>query len=161
MKLSTLVLATTVALTFSGCITDDALNSVTGAIDSITQPNNTADTLNKSKKETKNLATVAQIENFCKNAPSGVTYIITALPDLKRGELAGTSAEQLLVANSKYEIEIRSKSPRTYMNSGREAFSPSKFDPYKPNEKVKLIKPMYFYKTGGGHFCSLTYLGTL
>ena len=164
MKLSSLTLATTVALTFSGCVLNDALNSVTGTIDSITAPSKTTNTSNNSKMETKNLATVAQIENFCKNSPDGATYIITALPDLKRGELAGSAAEQLLVANSKYEIEIRPDSAGAYMNYGRKAFSPNEFNPYNPNEKVKLIKPMYFRKLTGNKnigYCSLAYLGTL
>lgn len=164
MKLSTLILAITIALTFSGCVLNDALNSVTNTIDSITTPSGTNNKQTNLKFETKNLTTVAQMENFCKNSPNGVTYIITALPDLKRGELAGSAGEQLLVANSKYEIEIRPDSAGAYMNYGRKAFSPNEFNPYNPNEKVKLIKPMYFRKlTGknGSRYCSLTYLGTL
>ena len=161
MKLSTMTVATALALALTGCALDNALNSVTSTIDSITAPNGTANTSNKSNIPTKNLTTVTQVENFCKNAPSGATYIITALPDLKRGELAGGAGEQLLVTNSKYEIEIRPDSVDAYMNSGRRAFSPNEFNRYNPNEKVKLIKPMYFYKTGGLHFCSLKYLGTI
>lgn len=159
-----MTLTTALALTFSGCVLNDALNSVTSTIDSITAPSGTTNKSTNSKMETKNLATVTQIENFCKNSPDGATYIITALPDLKRGELAGSAAEQLLVANSKYEIEIRPNSAGTYINYGRKAFSPNKFDPYNPNEKVKLIKPMYFHKLTGNKnigYCSLEYLGTL
>ena len=164
MKFSSLALATTVALAFTGCTLDSALNSVTSTIDSITAPSGTNNTSNKSNIPTKNLATVTQMENFCRNSPDGATYIITALPDLKRGELAGSAAEQLLVANSKYEIEIRPNSAGAYMNYGRKAFSPNEFNPYNPNEKVKLIKPMYFRKLTGNKnigYCSLEYLGTL
>lgn len=163
MKLPTIALTTTIALTFSGCVLNDALNSVTGTIDSITTPNGTNNTSTNSKMETKNLSTVAQVQNFCKNSPDGATYIITTLPDLKRGELAGTVAEKLLVANSKNEITIEAQSSSNYINYGMKAFSPSEYNPYKPNEKVKLIKPMYFRKaTGsGGGSCSLIYLGTI
>ena len=162
MKLSTLALATTIALTFSGCVLNDALNSVTGTIDSITAPSGTNNTSTNSKMETKNLATVAQMENFCSNSPDGTTYVITALPDLKRGELAGSVGEQFLVINSKYQIEIRPKNAGAYINYGRKAFSPNEFDPYNPNEKVKLIKPMYFHKLTGNKnkgYCSLIYQG--
>lgn len=164
MKLSTMTLTTALALALTGCALDNALNSVTSTIDSITAPNGTANTSTKSNIPTKNLATVAQMENFCKNSPDGATYIITALPDLKRGELAGGAGEQLLVTNSKYEIEIRPNSAGAYINYGRKAFSPNEFDPYNPNEKVKLIKPMYFRKLTGNKnigYCSLEYLGTL
>lgn len=163
MKLSSLALATTLTLALTGCALDDALNSVTGTIDSITAPGGTNNTSINSKMETKNLSTVTQVQNFCKNSPDGATYIITALPDLKRGEFAGTVAEKLLVANSKNEITIEARSSSNYINYGMKAFSPSEYNPYKPNEKVKLIKPMYFHKaTGkGGGSCSLIYLGTI
>lgn len=69
MKLSTIALATTVALTFSGCVIDDALNSVTGAIDSITTPNGTANTSTKSNIPTKNFNSTSELEKFCANAP--------------------------------------------------------------------------------------------
>jgi len=163
MKFSSLALATILALAFTGCALDSALNSVTSTIDSITAPSGTNNTSTNSKMETKNLATVAQIENFCKNSLDGVTYIITALPDLKRGELAGSVAEKLLVINSKNTIEIEADGPNAYINSGRKAFYPNKFNPYKPDEKVKLTKPMYFYKSvgKGGGYCHLIYSGTI
>lgn len=163
MKFSTMTLATALALALTGCALDDALNSVTGTIDSITTPSGTTNTSINSKMETKNLSTVAQVQNFCKNSPDGATYIITALPELRRGELAGTVAEKLLVANSKNEITIEAQGSSNYINYGMKAFSPSEYNPYKPNEKVKLIKPMYFRKaTGnGGGSCSLIYLGTI
>ena len=161
MKISSLALATTLALTFTGCALDDALNSVTGTIDSITTPNNSTNKPTNSKMETKNLATVTQLENFCKNSPDGVPFIITALPDLKRGELAGTVAEVLFVPNSKNEITIEAQGASNYINYGMKAFSPSNYDPYKPNEKVRLIKPMEFHKSMGfgGGTCKLKYHG--
>ena len=161
MKFSTLALATTIVLTFSGCVLNDALNSVTGTIDSITAPNGTTNTSTNSKMETKNLATVTQLENFCKNSPDGVPFIITALPDLKRGEFAGSVAEILFVPNSKNEITIEAQDAGRYINYGMKAFSPSEYDPYKPNEKVRLIRPMEFHKSMGfgGGTCKLKYHG--
>lgn len=162
MKLSKLSLLTIIMLAFTGCTLDGALNSVTSTIDSITTPNGT--TTNKStnsKMETKNLATISQLENFCKNSPDGVPFIITALPDLRRGEFAGSVAEILFVPNSKNEITVEPQSAGNYINYGMKAFSPSKYDPYKPNEKVKLIRPMEFHKSMGfgGGTCKLKYHG--
>lgn len=161
MKLSTLALATTIALAFSGCVLNDALNSVTNTIDSITAPNGTTNKSTNLKMETKNLATVAQLENFCKNSPDGVPFIITALPDLQRGEFAGSVAEILFVPNSKNKITIEAQDAGRYINYGMKAFSPSEYDPYKPNEKVKLIRPMEFHKSMGfgGGTCMLYYHG--
>lgn len=161
MKLSTLALATTIALTFSGCVLNDALNSVTGTIGSITTPSGSTNKPTNSKMETKNLATISQLENFCKNSPDGVPFIITTLPNLQRGEFAGTVAEILFVPNSKNEITIEVQGPSNYINYGMKAFSPSKYDPYKPNEKVRLIRPMEFHKNMGfgRGTCKLKYHG--
>ncbi len=161
MKLSTMALATTLALTFSGCVLNDALNSVTGTIDSITTPNETNNKPTNSKIETKNLATISQLENFCKNSPDGVPFIITALPDLKRGQFAGSVAEILFVPNAKNEITVEAENSDNYINYGTKAFSPSRYDPYKPNEKVKLTRPMEFHKSigFGGGTCKLKYHG--
>lgn len=159
MKFSTLALATTVALTFSGCVLNDALNSVTGTIDSITAPSGTNNTSNKYNLEVKNLSTVAQIQNFCKNSPDGMSYIITALPDLKMGDFPGSIAEQILVANSKNDIVIEAGDGTAYVNYRREAFSPSYYDPRNPKQKIKLIKPIMVYKSLGntGITCKLEY----
>ncbi|WP_298787048.1 hypothetical protein [uncultured Campylobacter sp.] len=161
MKLSSLALATTLALALTGCALDSALNSVTSTIDSITTPSGTTNKSTNSKMETKNLATVTQLENFCKNSPDGVPFIITALPDLKRGQFAGSVAEILFVSNSKNEITIEAENSDNYINYGMKAFSPSEYDPYKPNEKVKLIRPMEFHKSMGfgGGTCKLKYHG--
>lgn len=158
MKLSTLALATALALTFSGCVLNDALNSVTGTIDSITTPSGTANTSNKYNLEVKNLATVAQVQSFCKNSPDGLTYIITALPDLKNGQFAGSVAEKLLVANSKIKIEIEARSPSEYMDYRNKAFDPE-YSPRNPKQKIKLTKPIAVYKLTGaeGMSCTLLY----
>lgn len=159
MKFSSLALATTIALTFSGCVLNDTLNSITGTIDSITQPNNTNHISNKYNLEVKSLATVAQLESFCKNSPDGISYIITALPDLKNGQFAGSVAEILLVANSKIEIEIEAKSPMAYASYRNEAFNPE-YDPRNPKQKIKLIKPIMVYKSLGKedvNACKLEY----
>mgnify|MGYP000845702059 CR=1 FL=1 len=118
-------------------------------------------TIADSKIETKNLSTITQLENFCKNSPDGVPFIITALPDLKRGQFAGSVAEILFVPNSKNEITIEAEDSDNYINYGMKAFSPSEYDPYKPNEKVKLIRPMEFHKSMGfgGGTCKLKYHG--
>ena len=154
MKLSSLTLATTLTLVFTGC----ALNSVTSTIDSITTPSKTNNTLNKYNLETKNLATVTQLENFCKNSPDDMSYIITALPDLKTGQFADSVAEILLVANSKIEIEIEALNPNEYMNYRSKAFNPE-YDPRNPQQKIKLIKPIMAYKAWGtkGISCKLEY----
>ena len=159
MKLSTLTLATTVALTFSGCVIDDALNSVAGTIDSITAPNKTTNTSNKYNLETKNLSTVTQLENFCKNSPDGISYIITALPDLKTKSFPDSVAEELMVINSKIDITVEAMNPREYMNYRSKAFDPSEYDPYNPKQKIKLIKPIMVYKSLGttGISCKLKY----
>lgn len=159
MKFSTLALATTLALTFSGCVLNDALNSITGTIDSITQPNNTTHTSNKYNLETKNLSTVAQLENFCKNSPDGISYIITSLPDLRTGSFPDSVAEELIVINSKINITVEAMNPREYMNYRSKAFNPSEYDPYNPKQKIKLIKPIMVYKSLGtaGISCKLKY----
>lgn len=159
MKFSSLTLATTLALTFTGCALDDALNSVTGTIDSITTTNKTNNISNKYNLEVKNLTTVAQVQNFCKNSPDGISYIITALPDLKMGDFPGSIAEQILVANSKNDIIIEAGSRTAYVNYRREAFNPSYYDPRNPQQKIKLIKPIMVYKAWGtkGISCKLEY----
>ena len=144
MKFSSLTLATTLALTFTGCALDDALNSVTGTIDSITTTNKTNNISNKYNLEVKNL---------------GISYIITALPDLKMGDFPGSTAEQILVANSKNDIIIEAGSRTAYVNYRREAFNPSYYDPRNPQQKIKLIKPIMVYKAWGtkGISCKLEY----
>ena len=59
MKFSSLALATTLTLAFTGCALDNALNSVTSTIDSITAPSGTNHISNKYNLEIKNLTTVA------------------------------------------------------------------------------------------------------
>ena len=159
MKLSKFSLLATTALIFTGCALDDTLNSVTRTIDSITTTNKTNNISNKYNLEVKNLSTVAQVENFCKNSPDGISYIITTLPDLKEGQFAGDVAEILLVTNSKIDIEIEAISPREYMNYRNKAFTPE-YDPRNPKQKVKLIKPIMVYKTLGRkdvNACKLEY----
>lgn len=158
MKLSTMTLAATLALTFSGCVLNDALNSVTGTIDSITQPNNTTHISNKNNLEVKNLPTVAQFENFCKNSPDGISYIITALPDLRTESFPDSVAEQLTVINSKLYTTIEAYDSMEYANYRNKAFSPE-YNPYNPKQKIKLIKPIMVYKLTGtkGIGCRLQY----
>ena len=159
MKLLTLSLSTIVALTLCGCVLDYVLNIVTGSIDSITTPNGTNNISNKYNLEVKNLSTVAQLENFCKNSPDEISYIITALPNLKTGQFPGSVAEELLVANSNVDIIIRAHSSRAYANYRNEAFNPSEYDPRNPQQKIKLIKPIMVYKSSGktGIVCRLEY----
>ena len=149
MKLFKLSLLTTIALVFTGCALDDALNSVTNTIDSITTTNKTNNMSNKYNLEVKSLTTVAQVQNFCKNSPDDMSYIITALPDLKMGDFPGSIAEQILVANSKNDIIIEAGDGTAYINYRREAFSPSNYDPRNPKQKIKLIKPIMVYKSTG------------
>lgn len=159
MKLSKLSLLATMTLIFTGCALNDALNSVTNTIDSITTTNKTDGISNKYNLEIKSFTTVAQIENFCKNSPDRLTYIITALPDLKNGQFAGSVAEKLLIANSKIEIEIEARSPREYVDYRNKAFNPE-YDPRNPKQKIKLVKPIAVYKSlgrAGVDACKLEY----
>ena len=88
-----------------------------------------------------------------------MSYIITALPDLKMGDFPGSIAEQILVANSKNNIIIEAGDGTAYVNYRREAFSPSHYDPRNPKQKIKLIKPIMVYKSLGNTeiTCKLEY----
>ena len=109
MKLSSLALATTLALALTGCALDNALNSVTSTIDSITAPNGTANTSNKSNIPTKNFNSVSELEKFCANAPEKTQYIVTKLPNLVWDEYATYAQRELTVTGTKKKIILKAK----------------------------------------------------
>lgn len=154
MKLSTLALATTITLTFSGCVLNDALNSVTGTIDSITTPNGTTTTSTNSKAEVKSFKTAKELEHFCNTAPSGVRYKVTSLPPLKWGKFAGIKEAEINVINSKMNIILE---PRNHFQYDNPFFGPE-YDPRNPNQIVKMKKPMLIEKeTANGYNCHIEY----
>lgn len=154
MKLSTLALATTIALIFSGCVLNDALNSVTGTIDSITAPNGTNNTSTNSRTEVKSFKTTKELEHFCNTALEGVQYKVTSLPPLKWGELAGTNDAELNVIDSKMDITFE---PRNHIRFENPFFGPE-YDPRNPSQIVKMKKPMRIEKeTKVGRYCTIRY----
>ena len=122
MKLSTMALATTVALTFSGCVLNDALNSVTGTIDSITQPSNTTHTSSGSAAEIKSFKTAKELEHFCDTAKKYVKYKITSLPPIVWDEFATPGYGEVNVLNTRKKITLKS---RTIYLETRPPFEPS------------------------------------
>ena len=154
MKFSSLALATTLALTFTGCALDDALNSVTGTIDSIAAPNGANNTSTNSKAETKNFKTAKDLEHFCNTALVGVRYQATSLPPLKWGKFAGIEEAELNVINSKMEIVLF---PRNHFQYDNPFFGPE-YDPKNPNQIIKMKKPMLIEKeTANGYSCRIEY----
>ena len=154
MKISSLALATTLALAFTGCALDDALNSVKGTIDSITAPNGSTNTSTNSKTEVKNFKTAKDLERFCNTALSGVRYKATSLPPLKWGFLAGIEDANLNVINSQMEIELEPQNHYQYENP---YFGPE-HDPKNPNQIIKLKKPVFIEKVSSvGRYCTIKY----
>ena len=154
MKLSTMALTTILALTFTGCALDDALNSVTGTIDSITAPSGTANKSTNSKTEVKNFKTAKDLEHFCNTALVGVQYKATSLPPLKWGFLAGIEDAELNVMNSSMKIILEPQNHYRYENP---YFGPE-YDPRNPNQILKLKKPVLIEKmTANGYSCRISY----
>ena len=154
MKLSSLALATTVALTFSGCVLNDALNSVTGTIDSITAPSGTTTTSTNSKTEVKSFKTAKDLEHFCNTALASVQYKAISFPPLKWGFLAGIEDAELNVINSNMKIILE---PRNHFRYDNPFFGPE-YDPRNPNQIVKMKKPMRIEKmTANGYSCRIEY----
>ena len=152
MKLSTMALTTILALTFTGCALDDALNSVTGTIDSITAPSGTSNKSTNSKAEIKSFKTAKDLEHFCNTALSGVRYKVTSLPPLKWGFLAGIEDANLNVINSEIELE-----PQNHYRYENPYFGPE-YDPRNPNQIIKLKKPVFIEKvSSAGRYCTIKY----
>ena len=142
MKLSTLVLATTIALTFSGCVLNDALNSVTGTIDSITTSNGTNNTSTNSKAEVKNFKTAKDLEYFCNTAKRHTKYKIVSLPPIVWDEFGTMSYGEVNVLNTKKKITLKSSSP--YFET-KPPFTPSILEvehSERNRTPIKLTKPL-------------------
>ena len=142
MKLSTLALATTIALTFSGCVLNDTLNSITGTIDSITQPSNTTHTSTNSKMETKSFKTAKDLENFCDTAKRHTKYKITSLPPIVWDEFGTMSYGEVNVLNAKKKITLKSSSP--YFEN-KPPFKPSILEVEQSERNktpIKLTEPL-------------------
>ena len=154
MKLSSLALATTITLAFTGCTLDSALNSITSTVDSITAPSGTTNTSTNSKTEVKSFKTTKELEHFCNTALSGVRYKVTSLPPLKWGFLAGIEDANLNVINSQMEIELEPQNHYRYENP---YFGPE-YDPRNPNQIIKLKKPVSIEKVSSiGRYCTIKY----
>lgn len=154
MKLSTMTLATILALAFTGCTLDSALNSVTSTIDSITTPSGTTNASTNSKAEAKSFKTAKELEHFCNTALVGVRYQATSLPPLKWGFLAGIEDAELNVINSNMKIILE---PRNHFRYDNPFFGPQ-YDPRNPNQIIKLKKPVLIEKiTANGYSCRIEY----
>lgn len=142
MKFSSLALATTIALTFSGCVLNDALNSVTGTIDSITTPNGATTTSINSKTEVKSFKTAKDLEYFCNTAKRHTKYKITSLPTIVWDEFGTTSYGEVNVLNAKKKITLKSSSP--YFET-RPPFEPNILSVEQSERNktpIKLTKPL-------------------
>ena len=111
MKLSTITLATTLALALTGCALDNALNSVTNTIDSITAPSGTTNTSTNSKVEVKSFKTAKELEHFCNTAKRHTKYKIVSLPPIVWDEFGTMSYGEVNVLNTKKKITLKSSSP--------------------------------------------------
>ena len=154
MKFSTITLATALALAFTGCALDSALNSVTSTIDSITAPSGTTTASTNSKAEVKSFKTAKELEHFCNTAPEDIKYKVISLPPLKWGEFAGIEEAKINVINSKMNIILE---PRNHFQYDNPFFGPE-YDPRNPNQIVKMKKPMFIEKeTANGYNCNIRY----
>ena len=148
MKFSSLALTATIALTFSGCVLNDALNNVTSTIDSITAPNGTTNTSNKSNIPTKNFNSVSELEKFCSNAPKKTQYIVTKLPNLVWDEYATYAKRELTVTGTKKKITLKART--SFSATSRPLFKPDliEIENGKINSKynVTFLEPLVIEK---------------
>jgi len=161
MKFSTLALATTVALTFSGCVLNDTLNSVTGTIDSITTPSETTNTSMNSNIPTKNFNSTSELENFCNNAPKRTQYIVTKLPNLVWDEYATYAKRELTVTGTKKKIILKARNSFSSATS-RPLFKPDlvEIENGRINSKynVTFLEPLVIEKVGNNPIdCTIEY----
>lgn len=161
MKFSSLALATTLALTFSGCVIDDALNSVTGTIDSITQPSETTNTSNRSDIPVKNFNSASELEKFCDNAPKRTQYIVTKLPNLVWDEYATYAKRELTVIGTKKKIILKARNSFSSATS-RPLFKPDlmEIENGRMNSKynVTFLEPLVIEKVGNNPMdCTIEY----
>lgn len=142
MKFSSLALATTLALAFTGCALDSALNSVTSTIDSITAPNGTTNKSTNSKAEIKSFKTAKELEHFCNTAKRHTKYKIISLPTIVWDEFGTTSYGEVNVLNAKKKITLKSSSP--YFET-RPPFEPNILSVEQSERNktpIKLTKPL-------------------
>ena len=146
MKLSTLALATTVALTFSGCVIDDALNTTGSAIDSITgSVDNTIASTKTYKDPILTITSPSQLDAFCHERHKVNRYVVKSLPPMKYVTTENGGGTGILqVIGTKSEVFLR---PRvsSAVARGLTTEAIDGFDRANPDKIIKLKKPIYMY----------------
>ena len=161
MKLLTITLTTALALALTGCALDDALNSVTGTIDSITTPSGTNNTSNRSDIPVKNFNSASELEKFCDNAPKRTQYIVTKLPNLVWDEYATYAKRELTVTGTKKKIILKARNSFSSATS-RPLFKPDlvEIENGRTNSKynVTFLEPLIIEKVGNNPIdCTIEY----
>ena len=148
MKFSSLALATTVALTFSGCVIDDVLNTTGSAIDSITgSVDNTIVSTKTYKDPILTITSPSQLDAFCHERHKVNGYIVKSLPPMKYVTTEnGGGTGVLQVIGTKSEVFLR---PITtggdIFNNPIAGGAVDDFDRKNPDKIIKLKKPIYIY----------------
>ena len=148
MKFSSLALTTALALTFSGCVLNDALNNITNTIDSITTPSGTNNTSTKSNIPTKNFNSTSELEKFCVNAPEKTQYVVTKLPNLVWDKYATYAQRELTVTGIKKKITLKAKT--FFSATSRPLFKPDlaeiKNERINSKYNVTFLEPLVIEK---------------
>lgn len=146
MKFSTLALATTVALTFSGCVIDDVLNTTGSAIDSITgSVDNTIASTKTYKDPILTITSPSQLDAFCHERHKVNGYIVKSLPPMKYVTTEnGSSMRILQVIGTKSEVFLQPKIVGDIL-SDPIGQAIDNFDRANPDKIIKLKKPIYIY----------------
>lgn len=143
MKFSALALATTVALTFSGCVIDDVLNTTGSAIDSITgSVDNTIASTKTYKDPILTITSPSQLDAFCHERHKVNRYVVKSLPPMKYVTTEnGSDMGILQVIGTKSEVYLQEKVvPPEYYHRAFDYF-----DRANPDKIIKLKKPIYLY----------------
>lgn len=146
MKLSTLALATTVALTFSGCVIDDVLNTTGSAIDSITgSVDNTIASTKTYKDPILTITSPSQLDAFCHERHKVNRYVVKSLPPMKYVTTEnGSDMGILQVIGTKSEVYLQPKIVGDIL-SDPIGQAIDYFDRANPDKIIKLKKPIYIY----------------
>jgi hypothetical protein len=146
MKFSTLALATTIALTFSGCVIDDVLNTTGSAIDSITgSVDNTIASTKKYEYPILTITSPSQLDAFCHEKHKVNAYTVKSLPPMKYVTTENGGGTGILqVIGTKSEVFLRPRvSSAVARGLTEEAID--NFDRANPDKIIKLKKPIYMY----------------
>lgn len=146
MKLSTIALAATVTLTFSGCVIDDVLNTTGSAINSITgSVDNTIASTKTYKDPILTITSPSQLDAFCHERHKVNGYVVKSLPPMKYVTTEnGGDMGILQVIGTKSEVYLQPKIVGDIL-SDPIGQAVDYFDRANPDKIIKLKKPIYIY----------------